>query len=118
MRRKLAALEAAYGWERAAEFAQSLAASHPAMILRWADDRYADFLEQKRRNDALKVVEIAFAIYFVYFLIHELTAMNLLAIPFLTLFAGGFTYVALCSLAQWFPQLRNPWRDSGDALSA
>ena len=70
------------------------------------------------RREPFRLGEVAFAIYFIYFLIHEITALNFLAIPFLTLFAGGFTYVALCSLAQWFPQLRNPWRDSGDALSA
>jgi cellulose synthase/poly-beta-1,6-N-acetylglucosamine synthase-like glycosyltransferase len=69
-------------------------------------------------KNILPFVEIVFAIYFIYFLIHEITALNWLAIPFLTLFAGGFTYVALCSLTQWFPQLRAPWRDTGDALSA
>ena len=36
LRRKLDALEAAYGWERAAEFAQSLTTSHPTLVLRWA----------------------------------------------------------------------------------
>jgi formylglycine-generating enzyme required for sulfatase activity len=61
LRRKLAALEAAYGWERAAAIAQSLAASHSTLIQLWAEDRYANFLEQKRRSEALKVVEIAFA---------------------------------------------------------
>ena len=61
LRRKLDALEAAYGWERAAELGRSLATSHPALILQWAENRYTSFLEQKRRNDALKVVEIAFA---------------------------------------------------------
>jgi cellulose synthase/poly-beta-1,6-N-acetylglucosamine synthase-like glycosyltransferase len=69
-------------------------------------------------KNILPFVEIGFAVYFIYFLIHEITALNWLAIPFLTLFAGGFTYVALCSLTQWFPQLRAPWRDTGDALSA
>jgi formylglycine-generating enzyme required for sulfatase activity len=59
--RKFVALEQAHGWERAAAFAQSLAASHSTLVLLWAEDRYAAFLEQKRRHDALKVVEIAFA---------------------------------------------------------
>jgi formylglycine-generating enzyme required for sulfatase activity len=61
LHRKLDSLEAAHGWERAAEFAQSLTSGHPTLILQWARDRYTSFLEQKRRNDALKVVEIAFA---------------------------------------------------------
>jgi cellulose synthase/poly-beta-1,6-N-acetylglucosamine synthase-like glycosyltransferase len=69
-------------------------------------------------KNILPFVEVAFALYFLYFLVHEIAVMNLFAVPFLFLFASGFTYVALCSLAQWFPQLRNPWRDSGDALSA
>jgi formylglycine-generating enzyme required for sulfatase activity len=61
LRRKLDALEAAHEWKRASAFAQSLAASHPTLIAIWAEDRYASFLDQKRRDDALKVVEIAFA---------------------------------------------------------
>src|SRR5262249_45755237 len=51
----------AYGWERAATFAQSLAVSHPALILCWAEARYAAFLEQKRRNETLALIKIAFA---------------------------------------------------------
>jgi hypothetical protein len=66
----------------------------------------------------LPFVEVIFATYFIYFLIHEIAMHNWLAIPFLTLFASGFTYVAGCSIAQWFPQLRAPWRDTGEALSA
>ncbi len=69
-------------------------------------------------KNILPFVEIAFAIYFIYFLIHEITAQNWMAVPFLALFAGGFTYVALCSITQWFPQLRAPWRDTGDILQA
>ncbi len=69
-------------------------------------------------KNILPLVEIAFAIYFIYFLIHEITAKNWMAVPFLGLFAGGFTYVALCSITQWFPQLRAPWRDTGDVLQA
>ena len=69
-------------------------------------------------KNILPLVEVVFAVYFIYFLTHEIISANWFAVPFLTLFAGGFTYVALCSLAQWFPQLRAPWRDTGDALSA
>ena len=69
-------------------------------------------------KNLLPFIEIGFAAYFIYFFAHEVTARNWLAIPFLALFAGGFTYVAMCSIAQWFPQLRAPWRDSGEALSA
>lgn len=69
-------------------------------------------------RNILPFIEVGFAAYFIYFLAHELFAHNWFAVPFLTLFACGFTYVALCSLAQWFPQLRAPWRDTGAALSA
>ena len=69
-------------------------------------------------KNILPLVEVVFAVYFIYFLTHEIISANWFAVPFLTLFAGGFTYVALCSLAQWFPQLRAPWRDTEDALSA
>jgi cellulose synthase/poly-beta-1,6-N-acetylglucosamine synthase-like glycosyltransferase len=69
-------------------------------------------------KNILPLVEVSFAIYFIYFLTHEIILANWYAVPFLSLFASGFTYVALCSLAQWFPQLRAPWRDTGDALSA
>ena len=69
-------------------------------------------------KNILPLIEVAFAVYFIYFLTHEVIAANWYAVPFLSLFACGFTYVALCSLAQWFPQLRAPWRDTGDVLSA
>ncbi len=68
-------------------------------------------------KNILPLIEIGFAAYFIYFLIHEITAANWFSVPFLVLFAGGFTYVALCSLAQWFPQIRG-WRDSDDVLPA
>jgi cellulose synthase/poly-beta-1,6-N-acetylglucosamine synthase-like glycosyltransferase len=69
-------------------------------------------------KNLLPFVEIGFAAYFIYFFAHEVAACNWLAIPFLALFASGFSYVAMCSVAQWFPQLRNPWRDNDEALSA
>jgi len=64
----------------------------------------------------LPFVEVGFAAYFIYFLMHEIAMHNWLAIPFLTLFASGFTYVAMCSIVQWFPQLRAPWRDTDEPL--
>jgi hypothetical protein len=64
------------------------------------------------------VLEIVFALYFVNFLIDAVAAGQWLAVPFLALFAGGFAYVGVCSIAQWFPQLRMPGRDTGDALPA
>jgi cellulose synthase/poly-beta-1,6-N-acetylglucosamine synthase-like glycosyltransferase len=69
-------------------------------------------------KNILPFVEIGFAAYFIYFLLHEIVHMNWFSIPFLFLFAAGFTYVAFSSLVQWFPQLRAPWRDTDEALSA
>ncbi len=69
-------------------------------------------------KNILPFIEVAFAAYFIYFLANEVIVQNWFAVPFLFLFASGFTYVALCSFAQWFPQLRAPWRDTGNALSA
>jgi hypothetical protein len=64
----------------------------------------------------LPFVEALFAMYFIYLLGHEIGMRNWLAVPFLILFACGFSYVAACSIGQWFPQLRAPWRDTGEAL--
>jgi cellulose synthase/poly-beta-1,6-N-acetylglucosamine synthase-like glycosyltransferase len=64
------------------------------------------------------LLEIGFALYFMNFLIEAIAANQWLAVPFLALFAGGFAYVGVCSIAQWFPQLRMPGRDTGDALPA
>jgi hypothetical protein len=69
-------------------------------------------------KNILPFIEVGFALYFMYFLAHEIGMRNWLAVPFLVLFASGFTYVATCSISQWFPQLRAPWRDTGEALSA
>ncbi len=66
----------------------------------------------------LPFIEIGFAAYFNYFLINEITHRNWFAVPFLVLFAAGFTYVAICSLAQWFPGLRAPWKTPDDSVSA
>jgi cellulose synthase/poly-beta-1,6-N-acetylglucosamine synthase-like glycosyltransferase len=64
------------------------------------------------------LAELAFAGYFSKFLLAAIQNGQWLAVPFLVLFAGGFAYVGVCSVAQWFPQLRMPGRDTGDALPA
>jgi hypothetical protein len=56
-------------------------------------------------------VELAFAAYFTYFLWFAMGQQQWLSVPFLVLFAGGFGYVSLCSIAQWVPALRGAWRD-------
>ena len=65
----------------------------------------------------LPFIEICFAAYFNYFLFNEIMHQNWFTVPFLVLFAGGFTYVALCSLAQWFPGFRAPWKSADATIS-
>jgi len=64
-------------------------------------------------------VELAFAAYFIRFLLFAFNHDQWLAVPFLALFAGGFAYVGICSVAQWFPSTReaNP-RPPSEALPA
>ncbi len=77
----------------------------------WKRSRYSPL------KTMLPFLELGFAGYFSYFLASAITHAQWMSIPFLLLFAGGFGYVALSSIAQWFPQLRLPWRDQGSALS-
>jgi hypothetical protein len=53
----------------------------------------------------LPLIEIAFAIYFSYFIWFALRHGQYFTLPFLVMFEGGFLYVALCSLAQWWPHI-------------
>lgn len=52
----------------------------------------------------LPFVEMAFALYFTYFLWFAITHRQYLSVPFLALFQLGFLYVSLSSLAQWWPR--------------
>lgn len=54
----------------------------------------------------LPLVELAFAAYFTYFMVVAVKNGQWMTLPFLALFQSGFAYVALCSMAQWFPSLR------------
>jgi hypothetical protein len=53
----------------------------------------------------LPFAEFGFAIYFSYFVWFALAHGQFLSVPFLLMFQGGFLYVALSSLAQWWPKL-------------
>jgi cellulose synthase/poly-beta-1,6-N-acetylglucosamine synthase-like glycosyltransferase len=66
----------------------------------------------------LPFLELAFAIYFSYLLGFACAHGQWLNAMFLLLFLVGFSYVALCSLAQWMPNLRFPGRDTGVPLAA
>jgi hypothetical protein len=52
----------------------------------------------------LPIAEMAFAIYFSYFVWFALAHRQFLSVPFLLMFQGGFLYVSLCSFASWWPK--------------
>jgi cellulose synthase/poly-beta-1,6-N-acetylglucosamine synthase-like glycosyltransferase len=105
-----AVLEAMFG--RQSEFTRTPKYGIERQTQSWKRSRYSPL------KSGLPFIELAFAIYFSYFLYFAVDHAQWFSIPFLILFAGGFGYVALCSIAQWFPQLRAPWRDTGVALAA
>jgi cellulose synthase/poly-beta-1,6-N-acetylglucosamine synthase-like glycosyltransferase len=53
----------------------------------------------------LPILEMAFALYFTYFVWFALVNGQFLSVPFLLMFQAGFFYVALSSLAPWYPRL-------------
>ena len=56
----------------------------------------------------LPLVEIGFAIYFSYVVWYALVHEQYFTLPFLVMFQCGFLYVALSSLAQWWPRFNFP----------
>ena len=52
----------------------------------------------------LPIAEMAFAAYFTYFVWFAIAHKQFLSLPFLLMFQGGFLYVSLSSLAQWWPK--------------
>jgi cellulose synthase/poly-beta-1,6-N-acetylglucosamine synthase-like glycosyltransferase len=52
----------------------------------------------------LPLAEIGFAIYFTYFVCYAVMHGQYLSVPFLLMFQGGFLYVSICSLLQWWPR--------------
>ena len=68
----------------------------------WRSSRYMQL------TSFLPIAELLFALYFTYFLVVACVHRQYFSLPFLLLFQVGFSYVALCSLAQWMP--------SGDAI--
>jgi hypothetical protein len=56
----------------------------------------------------LPLIEICFATYFTYFVWYAFDHEQYLTLPFLLMFQGGFLYVAISSLAQWWPRINFP----------
>jgi cellulose synthase/poly-beta-1,6-N-acetylglucosamine synthase-like glycosyltransferase len=63
----------------------------------WRSCRYMPL-----RSSVLPLIEIGFAIYFSYFIWFALQHGQYFTLPFLLMFQGGFLYVALSSMAQWW----------------
>jgi cellulose synthase/poly-beta-1,6-N-acetylglucosamine synthase-like glycosyltransferase len=55
-------------------------------------------------RSALPMAELAFAIYFSYFVWFAIVHRQFLSVPFLLMFQCGFLYVSLSSLAPWWPK--------------
>ena len=63
----------------------------------WRSSRYLPL------TTFLPIAELLFALYFTYFLVESVVHRQYFSVPFILLFQIGFSYVALCSLAQWMP---------------
>src|SRR5881296_2720689 len=78
----------------------------------WRNCRYMPL------KSLLPIAEIAFALYFTYFVWFAIDHRQWLSVPFLLMFQGGFLYVAICSISQWLPKFN--WNNgrAPDALPA
>src|SRR6266566_9131222 len=56
-------------------------------------------------KSALPIAEMAFALYFTYFVCFAIAHRQFISVPFLLMFQGGFLYVSLSSLAPWWPRI-------------
>src|SRR5712671_929415 len=56
-------------------------------------------------KSTLPFAELAFALYFSYFIWFAIVHQQFLSVPFLLMFQGGFFYVALSSLLPWSPRI-------------
>ena len=66
----------------------------------------------------LPIAEMAFAAYFTYFVWFAIEHGQFLSLPFLVMFQGGFLYVSLSSLAQWWPRFNFGATRAGAAIPA
>lgn len=71
------------------------------------------------KSSILPIAEMAFAIYFSYFVWFAIDHGQFLSVPFLLMFQFGFLYVSLCSLASWWPRFTvGASRPAADAIPA
>src|ERR1700719_2207665 len=62
-------------------------------------------LKYRPLKSALPLAELAFAIYFSYFVWFAIAHRQFISVPFLLMFQSGFLYVALSSLTPWWPRI-------------
>lgn len=75
---------------------------------RWSAAKYSSI------KSLLPLVELAFALYFAYFIVDAARTGNWFSLPFLALFLGGFGYVSWSSISQWFPRWETRSEDDTD----
>src|ERR1700730_16535983 len=56
-------------------------------------------------KSVLPIAEMAFALYFSYFVWFAIQHGQFISVPFLAMFQMGFLYVSVSSLGQWFPRI-------------
>jgi cellulose synthase/poly-beta-1,6-N-acetylglucosamine synthase-like glycosyltransferase len=78
----------------------------------WRDCKYMPL------KSLLPLFEMAFAAYFTYFVWFAIAHGQFLSLPFLLMFQGGFLYVSISSLAQWWPKFNFGAARSGAAIPA
>src|SRR5881398_412072 len=66
----------------------------------------------------LPLAEMAFAIYFSYFVWFAIDHGQWISVPFLAMFQIGFLYVSFCSVIQWLPKFNWNNNRAPDALPA
>jgi hypothetical protein len=69
-------------------------------------------------KSALPLAELAFAIYFSYFLVFAIVQGQFLSVPFLLMFQGGFLYVCLSSFSSRWSKVSFNSSRAGEAIPA
>ncbi|MDQ6654885.1 MAG: glycosyltransferase family 2 protein [Verrucomicrobiota bacterium] len=93
-----AVLEAVFNHE--SEFARTPKYGIERKRQQWRNAKYMPL------KSLLPIAEMAFAIYFTYFVVFAIRHGQFLSVPFLAMFQIGFLYVSLSSLGQWWPKFR------------
>ncbi len=91
-----AVLEAVFNHE--SEFARTPKYGIERKRQQWRNAKYMPL------KSLLPIAEMAFALYFTYFIWFAIKHGQFLSVPFLAMFQIGFLYVSLSSLGQWWPK--------------